>query len=509
MNYLSSSLLLPAIVFLPLLAAIIAFIIGRNRLQGLINISFSLTQFLLVVLTTLLFLDEQTDQSERYVIGGWGAPLGIDLIVDGFSILMLALTGLLTLLITLYSASYFSDKYNASEKSLRFWPLWWFLISGLNALFMSADAFNIYVCLEIIGLSAAALVALQGNRAALQAALRYLLVGLLGSLFYLFAIAILYRSHGTLDLMQIAETASHSFPDKVAMILITIGLLLKIALFPLHFWLPPAHANAPTPVSAILSALVVKASLYILIKFWFDVLGEATTFGASQVLGALGGTGIIYGSWCAFRATQLKLLIAYSTVAQLGYIFLLFPLSEYSMGVSSFTGSASQAAVYFIVAHACAKAAMFLAAGNLILAQGNGEIAKLKGIAVREPLNVLVFAIAGISLIGLPPSAGFIAKWLLLTTAFESGQWWWVIVVITGGLLGAMYLFKVLSLAFSTDPAVVESPTAKSTAPVSSVPVSSVMTTVALILALITLALGLNAEFILNISNTVTEVNGI
>ena len=174
------------------------------------------------------------------------------------------------------------------------------------------------------------------------------------------------------------------------------------------------------------------------------------------------------------------------------------------MGVSSFTGSASQAAVYFIVAHACAKAAMFLAAGNLILAQGNGEIAQLKGIAVREPLNVLVFAIAGISLIGLPPSAGFIAKWLLLTTAIESGQWWWVIVVITGGLLGAMYLFKVLSFAFSTDPAVVELHTAKS-----SVPVSNVMTTVALILALITLALGFNAEFILNISNTVSEVNAI
>jgi formate hydrogenlyase subunit 3/multisubunit Na+/H+ antiporter MnhD subunit len=181
------------------------------------------------------------------------------------------------------------------------------------------------------------------------------------------------------------------------------------------------------------------------------------------------------------------------------------------MGVSSFTGSASQAAVYFIVAHACAKAAMFLAAGNLILAQGNGEIAQLKGIAEREPLNVLVFAIAGISLIGLPPSAGFIAKWLLLTTAIESGQWWWVIVVITGGLLGAMYLFKVLSLAFSTDHAVVGSRTAKSTAPISSVsvPVSNVMTTVALILALITLALGFNAEFILNISNTVSEVNGI
>jgi multicomponent Na+:H+ antiporter subunit D len=504
MNSLTSSLFLPAIVFLPLVASIMAFLISRNRQQGRINVYFAILQFLVVILMTILFLNEQTYQSDRYVIGGWGAPLGIDLVVDGFSILMIALTGLLTLLITIYSASYFSENYPSAEKGVRFWPLWWLLISGLNALFVSGDAFNIYVCLEIIGLSAAALVALQGTRAALIAALRYLLVGLLGSLFYLLAIVILYRSHGTLDLMQIAASTDNGLPDKVAMILITIGLLLKIALFPLHFWLPQAHANAPTPVSAILSALVVKASLYILIKFWFDVLGETTTFGASQVLGALGGAAIIYGSWSAFRATQLKVLIAYSTVAQLGYIFLLFPLSEYSIGVNSFSGSASQAAIYFIVAHACAKAAMFLSAGNLILSQGNGEIAQLKGIAMREPLNVLVFAIAGISLIGLPPSAGFIAKWLLLTTSIESGLWWWVIVVIAGGLLGAMYLFKILSVAFSgntvdAEPAY-QQPKEK---------VSGVMTTVALILALITLALGFNSEFILNISNTTSEVIGI
>jgi formate hydrogenlyase subunit 3/multisubunit Na+/H+ antiporter MnhD subunit len=297
------------------------------------------------------------------------------------------------------------------------------------------------------------------------------------------------------------------------MILITIGLLLKIALFPLHFWLPQAHANAPTPVSAILSALVVKASLYVLIKFWFEVLSGSTTFGASQVLGVLGGIAIVYGSWKAFRAKQLKVLIAYSTVAQLGYIFLLFPLSEHAANTSSFSGSsfsglafsgsASQAAIYFIVAHACAKAAMFLSAGNLILSQGSGEIAQLKGIATRDPLNVLIFTIAGVSLIGLPPSAGFIAKWLLLTTSIESGQWWWVLFVLSGGLLAAMYLFKILSLAFDNtlDDGVVQIQ-AKALS-------SKVLTSSALVLAMITLALGFNAEFILNISHPLVGVSGI
>ncbi|MFT6928264.1 MAG: multicomponent Na+:H+ antiporter subunit D [Psychromonas sp.] len=500
MDNLNSSLLLPLIVFLPLIAALLGFILSRNIVQGLTNVGFACAQFLTVAMTTVLFLNENAYQSERYEIGAWGAPLGIDLVVDGFSIVMISLTGLLTLILTIYSAVYYED----DAKSLRFWPLWWLLISGLNALFVSADAFNIYVSLEIIGLSAAALVALQSTRAALEAALRYLLVGLLGSLFYLMAIVILYRSHGTLDLTQIATSSSNEFPDQVAMILITIGLLLKIALFPLHFWLPPAHANAPTPVSAILSALVVKASLYVLIKFWFEVLNESTTFAASQLLGCLGGAAIIYGSWKAFRATQLKVLIAYSTVAQLGYIFLLFPLSGQTTNSNSFSGSAFQAAVYFIVAHACAKAAMFLSAGNLILSQGSGDIAQLKGIATREPLNVLVFAIAGVSLIGLPPSAGFIAKWLLLTASIESGQWWWVIVVLSGGLIAAMYLFKILNLAFSNKPF-----NTGTTQFVAQKHPSRMLTTAALVLALITLALGLNAEFIINMAQPTLKVSGI
>lgn len=495
-NTLSPSAFLPIIVLLPLVAALISFVISQKVAQGRLNIGFALLQLFIVAFTVVLFLSDGFYQSERYEIGAWAAPLGIALVVDGFSILMIALAGLLTLILTIYSAVYF----DGGHKGQRFWPLWWLMISGLNGLFVSGDAFNIYVCLEIIGLSAAALVALQGTKAALEASLRYLLVGLLGSLFYLMAIAILYRSYGTLDLTQIAANASNELVDQAAMILITLGLLLKIALFPMHFWLPQAHANAPTPVSAMLSALVVKASLYVLIAFWFDVLGESTTFKASQVLGILGGAAIIYGSWNAFRATKLKVLIAYSTVAQLGYIFLLFPLSEHASGVSTFSGTASQAAVYFIVAHACAKAAMFLSAGNLILAQGSDDITQLKGVARRQPMNLLVFAIAGVSLIGLPPSAGFIAKWLLLTTSIESGQWWWVIVIIAGGLLASVYLFKILNLAFSSEKNLIENsdnPLQKN--------VSSVLTVTALLLALITIALGFNADFILNISNSVVE----
>ncbi len=494
---LNSSLLLPFIVLLPLIAALSGFVSRRNTVQSVLNVGFACLLFLTVAMLTFLFYKENTYQSEVYEIGRWGAPLGIDLLVDGFSMVMIGLTGVLTFILTIYSTVYYAN----DAQRIRFWPLWWLLIAGLNALFVSADAFNIYVCLEIIGLSAAALVALQSTRAALEAALRYLLVGLLGSLFYLMAIVILYRNHATLDLAQLAARSSDSFPEQIAMILITIGLLLKIALFPLHFWLPPAHANAPTPVSAILSALVVKASLYLLIKFWFEVLSESATFAASQLLGCLGAAAIIYGSWKAFRATQLKVLVAYSTVGQLGYIFLLFPLSAMASNSHSFSSLASQAAVYFIVAHGCAKAAMFLSAGNLILAQGSSDIAQLKGIATREPVNLLAFAIAGVSLIGLPPSAGFIAKWLLLTASIESGQWWWVIIVLSGGLAAAIYLAKILNLAFTGKPSAPG--TLAQTHP------SKMLTAAALVLALITLALGLNAELILNMAQPILEVNSI
>ncbi len=495
MAHINASLLLPFIVFLPLIAALSGFLNRRNSVQGVLNIGFACLLFVAVAMLTVLFWQDNAYQSEVYKIGRWGAPLGIDLLVDGFSMVMISLTGLLTLILTIYSAVYYAD----DAQRLRFWPLWWLLIAGLNALFVSADAFNIYVCLEIIGLSAAALVALQSTPAAVEAALRYLLVGLLGSLFYLMAVVILYRSHATLDLAQLAARSGNSFPEQIAMTLITIGLLLKIALFPLHFWLPAAHANAPTPVSAILSALVVKASLYLLIKFWFEVLSESTTFAAAQLLGALGAAAIIYGSWKAFRATQLKVLVAYSTVGQLGYIFLLFPLSALTNNSPSFSSLASQAAVYFIVAHACAKAAMFLSAGNLILSQGTGDIAQFKGVASREPLNLLVFAIAGVSLIGLPPSAGFIAKWLLLTASIERGQWWWVIVVLAGGLIAAMYLAKILNLAFT------RSPPANSTV-VHPAP-SRMLTAAALVLALFTLALGLNTAFILNLLQPTLQVS--
>ncbi len=372
--------------------------------------------------------------TQRYAVGGWGAPLGIDLYADGLSLLMLMVTALVGLGISIYSTGYFERKTSAV-----FWPLWLFLWAALNALFLSADIFNLYVTLELLGLAAVALVALAGGANALTAAIRYLLVSLLGSLFYLLGVALFYHSFGSVDIAILAQRVEPSPAVWAAAGLMSAGLLLKTALFPLHFWLPPAHARSPAPVSALLSALVVKASFYILLRLWLEIF-PLDNAAPGQLLGLLGAGAVLWGGVQALRQTRLKLMIAYSTVAQLGYLFLAFPLA---------TTLAWKGALYLLMSHALAKAAMFMAAGNIMRFGGHDRITDLDRVAQRLPLSLTAFSLAGISSMGLPPSGGFIGKWLLLDAALHSGQWWWALILILGGLLAAAYVFKVIGHAFT------------------------------------------------------------
>jgi len=372
--------------------------------------------------------------AQRYAIGGWGAPLGIDLYADGLSLLMLMVTAVVGLGISVYSTSYFKP-----GRSAIFWPLWLFLWAALNALFLSADIFNLYVTLELLGLAAVALVALAGGADALTGAMRYLLVSLLGSLSYLLGVALLYHSFGSVDIAILAQRMEASPTVWAAIGLMSAGLLLKTALFPLHFWLPPAHASAPTPVSALLSALVVKASFYVLLRLWLEIFPLANS-ALGQLLGLLGVVAVLWGGLLALRQTRLKMLIAYSTVMQLGYLFLAFPLA---------TAIAWQGSLYLLLSHALAKAAMFMAAGNILYFGGHDRIADLDRVAQRLPLTLAAFGLAGVSSMGLPPSGGFIAKWLLLEASVRSGQWWWAIILILGGLMTAAYILKVVGYAFT------------------------------------------------------------
>lgn len=376
----------------------------------------------------------------RHLVGGWGAPLGIELYADGLSLLLLAATAVVGAGVSVYAADYFRG-----HDATRFWPLWLFLLAALDALFLSRDIFNIYVTLELLGLAAVALTGLGGGRDALGGAMRYLLASLLGSLLYLLGAAMLYHGFGALDIDVLALRIRPTPVVWATLGLMGAGLCLKTAVFPLHFWLPPAHANAPAPVSAALSGLVVKASFYVLLRMWIDVFATVAS-GASVLLGLLGAVAVLWGSLQALRQARFKLLVAYSTVAQIGYLFLAFPLGA----ASGWT--AWGAIVYLALSHALAKAAMFLAAGNLLRFGGHDRIADLDRVAQRLPLTTWAFALAGVSIMGLPPSGGFVGKWLLLQAALAQGRWGIAVVVVVGGLLAAAYIFRVLGHAFTQAP---------------------------------------------------------
>lgn len=456
------------LVILPLVGSMLCFVFPKRvKSLGLI--------VAIAIVAGVFVLSMQVSEQGvlSHSVGGWAAPLGIDLYTDSLSLLMLLVTALVGLAISIYSTSYFSN-----EKSAHFWPLWMLLWAALNALFLSSDLFNIYVTLELLGLSAVALVALAGGVSSLGAAMRYLFVNLLGSLFYLLGLAFLYHSFSSVDMLLLAQRMETTPAVLMAMGLMTAGLLLKSALFPLHFWLPPAHSTAPAPVSALLSGLVVKASFFILLRLWLDVFPPPDVL-LSQLLGLLGAIAVIWGGVQALCQTRLKMLIAYSTVAQLGYLFIAFSLA---------TVMAWKAVIYLLISHALAKSAMFLVAGNLQLYGKHDQISHLDRVAQRLPMSTAAFALAGVSIMGLPPSGGFIGKWVLLESAFRSGQWWWVVVLVIGSLLGAAYIFKVIGHVFNQSEVTQE---------VSEVP--RVMEWVALSLALAAILLGFTAPWILDL----------
>lgn len=439
----SAEQLIALVILLPLLAAVTAFLWPR-RGGGIALFATA------VLLAAALQLGAEVLDAGAVThrVGGWGAPLGIHLRADGLGAFMLLVFAAVALPVSCYARGYFgAPAHTGASSSHFFWPLWLFLIASLNAMALSADIFNLYVTLELMGLAAVALVALAGDAPALRAAMRYLLVSLAGSLFFLMGVAMLYSAYATVDLHLLAQRIAPEPAAWTALALMTGGLMAKGALFPLHFWLPPAHAGAPAPVSAVLSALVVKGAFYLLLRLWFEAYGSVTTPATSQLLGALGAAAILWGSVQALLQVRLKLLIAYSTVAQIGYLFLVFPLAAGATHAATvWTGG-----MVFLLSHATAKAAMFLAAGNILQTVGHDRIRDLGGAAHALPVSVFAVGLAGISLVGLPPSSGFIGKWLLLGAALELRQWWWVIVILAGSLLTAAYLMRVLMHAFTRD----------------------------------------------------------
>lgn len=435
--------LLVLALVLPLAGVFAALILGgRNaRRVAMLTIPAGLA------LATAIGLElMQSGQTLVYLLGGWAPPLGITLRADGLSAAMLLTTTVVLLAVALFARDDFETPENVREARgpFMFWTLLLAVWGALNAVFLAGDLFTLYVALELLTFAGVPLVSLEGRSETLRAALRYLLFALLGSVLYMLGAVLLYGAYGTLDIALLAERVRPGTLCFAAVALMTAGLLAKTALFPLHLWLPPAHAGAPAAASAVLSALVVKGSWFLVVRLWFDVMPGVVTLSAAQLLGGLGTAAIVVGSVVALRQERLKLLVAYSTMAQIGYLFLMFPLAFDVSGNGPVHGFALAGGLLQVISHATAKAGMFMAAGLIYVALGHDRIADLAGVARAMPITVLAFALSGIALMGVVPSGAYLAKKLMLDAADSSGQWWWVVVLQGGAAFTAGYVVLVL-----------------------------------------------------------------
>ena len=367
-------------------------------------------------------------------------PLGISVRADGPAALFLLLTSVVGTLVSVFAAIHPRSTGTEGARDW-FWPTWLLLWSGLAAVFLSGDLFNLYVAVEIVGLAAVVLVAL-GGRDAWRAAFRYLIVTVTGSLLFLVALTLVYAAAGTLDLRLAGERLAAGEPGlhvTVILALAATGMAFKSALFPLHGWLPDAHGGAPGAVSPLLSALVVKSSFVVLFRVWTEVTGPDPVVGT--MLGVAAAGSVLWAGVAAARTPRFKRLVGYSTVSQIGYLFLYFPLSA-AADTAEQQRAAWVAVALLAFAHGLAKSSLFLSAGLVKDRLGTDRIEAMTDQGGRMPIVTMAVAVAGVSLAGLPITLGFAGKWQLLLAAVDTGRWWVAAVAVAGTLVAATYLLR-------------------------------------------------------------------
>lgn len=383
-----------------------------------------------------------------YEPGGWAAPYGIELRFDEFSAII-AVVCLIGWLAVLYSFPYAEWLRGLAPRRVPYYYALILLnIGGLIGFCVTGDLFNLFVFLEIVSLSGYALVVVSGEPTAAMAAFKYLLMGAISSLLVLFAIGIVLALTGSLNMGDVTVRLAAGVarePLSVALALLTVGLLVKAAVFPLHIWLPDAHATAPSPVSAILSGLVVKTGLIGMIRV-YQIFYGANALDLSvlnHVLVWLGAISIVVGAFFAIFQEDIKLMLAYSTISNVGYIVMGFGLATpYSV-----IGGAVH-----IFNHALIKATLFLAAGALIYRTGHRTLHELRGAGRSMPLTSIALAIGAISIVGIPPTAGFLCKWYIALGAFEANQPFFGFVLIFGALLIFVYYVRMVNALYFQAP---------------------------------------------------------
>ncbi len=405
---------------------------------------------------SIALLDRVNDADNHivdYFLGGWPAEWGIGYRVDPLNAYVILVISLISLAATIYSRDSVKDEIS-DDRHHHFYSVWLLAIAGLIGITVTGDTFNVYVLLEISSLTVYTLIAMgaKRDRRALTAALKYLILGSIGATFILLGIGYLLMLTGTLNMADMADVlaAKHSAGELlnnrtvlVAFAFLMVGLSLKMALFPLHMWLPNAYTYAPSAVSVLVASTATKVGVYMAFRFVFTIFGSAFAVKNLDLLTLCACLGIVVSSLAAIRQNNVKRILAYSSVGQLAYIVLGFSLANES-GVT--------ASIIHIFNHAVIKGAMFMAVGAVVLRVGSSRLSDFRGLGRRMPLTMGAFTLGGFGLIGLPLTAGFVSKWFLVVGALNRGYWWIAFVVLLGGVLALIYVWRVVEVVFFGTP---------------------------------------------------------
>ena len=461
---------LPALqVVVPLLAAALCVLVPWKRFSWGIAMAGSVAAFAAAIGLLSRVLD---GEDIRYALGGWAAPWGIEYRVDAVNALVLLIVAGISVIVTPFALTSVERELDARRIPL-FYGAWMLCLCGLLGIAITGDAFNIFVFLEISSLSAYALIAMGSDRRALVSAFRYLIMGSVGATFVVIGIGMLYVETGTLNLADLAARLQALHGERtilVAFAFLTVGISLKLALFPLHLWLPNAYTFAPSAVTAFIAATATKVAVYVLLRFFFTVFGAAYSFGDLRLgvwLMPLALVAIFTMSLVAIFQNNVKRMLAYSSVAQIGYIIL---------GISFASVTGLTAATLHLFNHALMKGALFMSLGCVMYRVGSVHIDALRGLGRKMPWTMAAFTAGGLSLIGVPLTVGFVSKWYLVLGALEQGMWPVAALVLVTSTMAVVYVWRVVEAIYFGDPP------ARSE-PVSEAPLALLVPTWALIVA--------------------------
>ena len=437
---------LPALqIVLPLMGAVLTALVRRGGPAWVISFVVS---WAMPFIAFALLLKVQATGPISYALGGWQPPMGIEYRVDIVNAYLLVLVSVMAALVITYAPRSIAAEIDEGKRGWTY-TMYLLCLTGLLGILITGDAFNVFVFLEVSSLSTYVLIAMGRDKRALVSAYQYLIVGTIGATFYVIGVGLLLVMTGTLNLMDIAERLPQVEQTRsvvAALAFITVGIGLKLALFPLHSWLPNAYAYAPSAVTAFLASTATKVAVYLLLRYFFTVFGAAYVFSqapTTPVLLVLSVAAMFGASIVAVFQSDVKRLLAYSSVAQIGYITLGIALANHT----GLTGG-----IVHLFNHALIKGALFLAIGCVVFRVGGVKIDDLAGIGRKMPWTMAAFVIAGLGLIGVPGTAGFVSKWYLVAGALENGWWWLAFLIVISSLIAVIYVGRLVEIAWFREP---------------------------------------------------------